>query len=148
MNFTNFYLSFPSTSPSARRPSTDLHRLTILKTNERRNTHDIELPSDVGIFVHVAFADFNILAFIFLGDLLHDRPHHLARAAPRRPKIHQDGWVDFKTSSLKLVSVNVCSIYNNFYLLPVNICHPSEASRPTRISTGSIWVKIPPSSSE
>src|SRR5206468_5044199 len=54
------------------------------------NAEDLEAPGDVEVLVHVELAD-SQLAGVIAGDLLEHRRDHLARPAPLRPEVDEDG---------------------------------------------------------
>ena len=56
--------------------------------NERGNAHHVELTWGFRVLIYVYFYNLH-LAFIFRSQLVYDRPHHLARSAPRSPKVHK-----------------------------------------------------------
>ena len=54
------------------------------------DAHDIELPGGFGVLVDVELEDFHF-AFVLRGQLIDDRAHHFAGAAPRCPEIDEHG---------------------------------------------------------
>src|SRR5690606_5587819 len=63
-------------------------RLAVLEQDQRRNAHDAELRCQLRLLVDVDLADRRLTCKL-AGELLYDWKLHLARAAPRRPEIHE-----------------------------------------------------------
>ena len=98
-----------------------VHDLTVLEEKEIRNGHDPVSHDRVAVLIYIELAEFH-LAVKDLSHLVHDRAHHLARAAPVCVAVQKDRELRFKDFAFKCIR---CNFY--YHIIPPLLSHPEHA---------------------
>src|SRR3989442_7637098 len=96
-----------------------LRLATVLEQDHRGDRADAEATCGHGVRIDVELGDLDLLALL-ARDLLEDRPHHAAEAAPGRPEVHEHRRIRLEHVLLEALVVH-----------HLRLCHLGHASSTT-----------------